>query len=338
MQEDKQKRIRIPRILNIIIDVIEWILFIALLCIAFIMLSPILPTNKYLQTYIVPTGSMEPTIHVGSVAVVQTVDPKTLQKGDIIAFVNPLDAKMIILHRIYSISSPHNVLTIQTKGDHNNGIDPWKVGVGLIKGKMLMTFPYIGYLGQEVKTLTGFILIVIIPGLILLLLQTKRIKTGIEEEVVRRTKKITDNISKPEAMSTLIFLLGISLFFGSGASKYSYASYLSSIKMTNVTFKLASSFPSTGALTPSPTGTTDIDVSGNGAGSTTNVTVNNNNNNTITQTNNTTTTTTIDASVSTSGNSGSANTNSGLTFITGSANTVISLTTQDSSSSANVSH
>ncbi|OGG16723.1 signal peptidase I [Candidatus Gottesmanbacteria bacterium RIFCSPHIGHO2_02_FULL_39_11] len=234
----KKEWIPIPLKLKIFVDIAEWIVFVLLILIFLIMLSPLLPTNKLFQTFIVPSGSMEPTVRVGSIAVIKGISPNTLKKGDIIAFTNPEDSKKVILHRINEaiITSGHQ--SFKTKGDSNKTPDTWTVSESIVKGKMILSFPYLGFIGTQVKTPIGFILLVILPALILVLLQIKRVKEGIEEEVVRRTQKTVSSISNFEKILIFLFVSSSLLITGTGV-KYGYARFLSLDKITGVSFSMA---------------------------------------------------------------------------------------------------
>ena len=93
------------------------------------------------KMYHILTGSMEPTIRTGSDVVVRSVDPDTLEVGDIISFVSRDDA-------IYGNINTHRIIGIETdeqgnrvfitKGDANNAIDTIKVRGEDIKGKVVL--------------------------------------------------------------------------------------------------------------------------------------------------------------------------------------------------------
>ncbi|MFQ6088288.1 MAG: signal peptidase I [Candidatus Methanofastidiosia archaeon] len=66
---------------------------------------------------VVVSGSMEPVYYRGDVVFIKSVDPSTLQVGDIIVFENPRDDTPIV-HRISEIIE-ENRLYFVTKGDNN---------------------------------------------------------------------------------------------------------------------------------------------------------------------------------------------------------------------------
>lgn len=115
------------------------------------------------------TGSMEPAIPVGSVVVIKPVDPETLKEGDIICF--KLSGLTSITHRIINITNEGFI----TKGDANEDPDMWTVKKENVIGKLILTIPYIGYIGYFVRTPIGFTLLIIIPATIIIIIEIRNI-------------------------------------------------------------------------------------------------------------------------------------------------------------------
>jgi signal peptidase I len=94
------------------------------------------------STFIVTGGSMEPTIHLGSLVLVQPVDPHTVQIGDVITFAQ---YGQTTTHRVIAIGQNSTGLTFKTKGDANTVADPEdKTFPGQVDVVRLAT-PGIGY-------------------------------------------------------------------------------------------------------------------------------------------------------------------------------------------------
>lgn len=88
------------------------------------------------KTLSVPTGSMRPTITPGSLVLVHRVPSSSLKVGDIITYINPLDPKLTISHRIvktYLVSG--KVRAFVTKGDANK-FDDVPITSGSILGQV----------------------------------------------------------------------------------------------------------------------------------------------------------------------------------------------------------
>ena len=69
-----------------------------------------LPFLQNYQMFTVLSGSMEPTLNVGGVIIVEKVDPMTLQEGDIITFISN-DTSLsgqVVSHRIIQVVDNNN--------------------------------------------------------------------------------------------------------------------------------------------------------------------------------------------------------------------------------------
>ena len=76
----------------------------------------------------VVTGSMVPTVPVGSLVVSERVPANQLTAGDVIVFPNPNNGGEVIVHRIYDLKvNDAGEVVIHTKGDANPGPDGWTV-------------------------------------------------------------------------------------------------------------------------------------------------------------------------------------------------------------------
>jgi signal peptidase len=114
------------------------------------------------------SGSMEPALHVGSLVVTCPADSETLREGDIITFNSMAVANGTVTHRISSVvrNSP---VTFETKGDANETIDVFSVAEKDIVGRVILHIPFLGYLTQFMKTITGFFVTIVVPGGLLLM-------------------------------------------------------------------------------------------------------------------------------------------------------------------------
>jgi len=126
------------------------------------------------------SGSMEPAIPVGSIAVIKPTNPETLKINDIICFRIESESAITVTHRIIDITNEGFI----TKGDANEDPDQWIVRKENVVGKVIAVIPYIGYLGHFVRTPAGFILLIVIPATILILLEIK----NITKEIKRKAK------------------------------------------------------------------------------------------------------------------------------------------------------
>ena len=95
-----------------------------------------------LATFVVTGGSMEPTIHKGSLVIDEPVSSDKLRLGDIITFDH---YDQTTTHRIVGVEGSANGAMFSTKGDANTITDPEPLSfpgrVGLVK----LAVPGVGY-------------------------------------------------------------------------------------------------------------------------------------------------------------------------------------------------
>jgi len=192
---------------RVIGKVLEWMIFGVLIFLYLVVLSPNLPTKNYISTYIVQTGSMEPVVHTGSIALIQPKQADQVKKGDIIIFTSPKDPKQTILHRVFDIKQKDTSIDFETKGDNNNAPDNWVVPSISVKGVCIGTIPFVGHPAAFLKTPIGFAFLFGIPALFLVILQIKKIREGIEEEVQKRMKKQMQKEKMTDILSIIAILI-----------------------------------------------------------------------------------------------------------------------------------
>ena|GEM_PF-1330643 len=112
-------------------------------------------------------GSMEPSMKVGCLAVVQPVEPHDISAGDIIAYVPPVDDSVRTTHRVIEVVQDENSLVFRTKGDANEQPDTYAVPAENVQGKVRFRVPYAGYFIDFTKTPHGFGLIVGMPAVLI---------------------------------------------------------------------------------------------------------------------------------------------------------------------------
>jgi signal peptidase I len=133
----------------------------------------------------VVSGSMEPTIHTGDVIIVKPLaDPaKELEDGDIITFRSREKADMLITHRIIgTVMVNGQVAGYGTQGDANEAPDLALVEPQQVVGRYRWRVPYFGYVSNFMRQPAGVIAIVILPGLILIGMEFRKIWQMLSEE------------------------------------------------------------------------------------------------------------------------------------------------------------
>lgn len=122
----------------------------------------------------VSSGSMEPQLKVGAVVVTRSVEPEAIAVGDIITFHPTTVRENPISHRVIGVeeSSP---LYFKTKGDANDAPDPFIVPARNVVGRICLHVPFLGYAAEFLKTPLGFLLALVIPGLIITAMNIRNI-------------------------------------------------------------------------------------------------------------------------------------------------------------------
>ncbi|HEY8631398.1 MAG TPA: signal peptidase I [Gaiellaceae bacterium] len=92
------------------------------------------------------SGSMQPTIPVGGLAVDRAIAAHDVRLGDVITFSDPYVKGRFVTHRVIDILQTPNGLAYRTKGDANPGRDPWTIRLAGQVGRVSFTVPVAGYI------------------------------------------------------------------------------------------------------------------------------------------------------------------------------------------------
>ena len=121
---------------------------------------------------VVASGSMEPHLSVGSIALFRPVEGNEPAPGDVIAFVLPgpgnRGKERVVTHRIVSVKRSGGSVRYRTKGDANARADVREVPWRSVLGVEAFALPYLGYPLLWMRGPLGFALLVATPALILL--------------------------------------------------------------------------------------------------------------------------------------------------------------------------
>lgn len=158
-------------------------------------------------SYVVLSGSMEPTIGTGDVVFVYAADPHSLQVGDVITF-NRDGTRTPITHRVIDIEQwdgDPSGLAFQTMGDANEDADaslvPGSAVIGVVPqatlpvlGETALRAPKMGYVIQFTNTDLGFVLLVGVPLGLLVLNEVWSIVSS--PETITRTRSDDESASE----------------------------------------------------------------------------------------------------------------------------------------------
>lgn len=115
------------------------------------------------------TGSMTPTIPVGSLVLVTPADPETVKPGDVITFQTAPGVAEYITHRVVHVQRDTQPKTFVTKGDANKGQDAEPVPFGAVRGTVQFHIPFAGTAATYIRTPSGAIVVGLIPTTLLLI-------------------------------------------------------------------------------------------------------------------------------------------------------------------------
>jgi signal peptidase I len=179
----------IAKIFKIVVNII---LVLLVLLGVFVVFSFIPFPGNY-KVFTVQSGSMEPTIHTGSMIFVKPMADYNV--GDIVTK-RTNDPKVTITHRIVSKEEAQGKITFDTKGDANQSADGEKFTKEGIIGKMIAKIPFLGYPVGYAKTTPGLILLIIIPAVIIIYDEMNKIKDEIKKKFQYRKVVAARNENK----------------------------------------------------------------------------------------------------------------------------------------------
>jgi len=143
-------------------------IFIAVLFgVAGLFVVSLMPLGNGLQMKIVKSGSMEPAIHTGSLAVV--MPQKSYGKGDIITFGEDSRTKVPTTHRIVSVEETRSGNLYTTKGDANEEADSSAVAHSDVLGRVIIAVPYVGYILDFARQPLGFAFLIAVPAAMIII-------------------------------------------------------------------------------------------------------------------------------------------------------------------------
>lgn len=109
------------------------------------------------------SGSMTPTYPVGSVVIVEPIEPQDIQVDDVITFAT---ATSLTTHRVLEVVPDETgELSFITKGDANKGPDQDPVKADAVRGRVSFHVPFIGEVRDVLSTPLGLGLIALLAGL-----------------------------------------------------------------------------------------------------------------------------------------------------------------------------
>jgi len=114
------------------------------------------------------SGSMRPTLGVGSLAVDRVVPASKVRVGDVITFNDPYVKGRLVTHRVARIVATNHGVAYRTKGDANTTRDPWAIRLDDKVGRVAFDVPLAGYVLYYGHTREIRALLLLVSGLLVL--------------------------------------------------------------------------------------------------------------------------------------------------------------------------
>ena len=108
------------------------------------------------RTMTMLTSSMAPQIEPGDITIVTPIAVSEVTEGMVISYHIPVADHSVVTHRVVSVESgPAGTVTVQTKGDANEAVDPWTAQLqGNTAYQVRAVIPEAGHLIQALRTPT----------------------------------------------------------------------------------------------------------------------------------------------------------------------------------------
>jgi signal peptidase I len=108
------------------------------------------------RTMTMLTSSMAPQIEPGDITIVTPIAVSEVTEGMVISYHIPVADHSVVTHRVVSVESgPAGTVTVQTKGDANEAVDPWTAQLhGGTAYQVRAVIPEAGHLIQALRTPT----------------------------------------------------------------------------------------------------------------------------------------------------------------------------------------
>jgi len=205
------------------------------------------------KTYVVQSGSMEPALKTGSIAMV--AKSSSYWSQDIISFTKGTGKDNVVTHRVIDRIYSEEIINkyvYSTKGDANSSIDQDTVSEEQIVGKVVFSIPYLGYFTEFVKQPYGFILFVVIPATIIVYEELKSLKKEFLALLSKIRHKREEDTYRTGGNSARIYFIVIPLIAAAIAVSSLSLSYFSDTEQSRVNAFVAGVWI-TPTLTPPPT-------------------------------------------------------------------------------------
>lgn len=115
------------------------------------------------QTYVIQSGSMEPSIMTGDIIAVK--QESEYKQNDVVTFSD--SSERVITHRIIEIQQDEDSQYI-TQGDANQSPDPHPIQRDQIIGKVILVIPKLGFAVAFAQSKTGIAILIGVPVILII--------------------------------------------------------------------------------------------------------------------------------------------------------------------------
>ncbi|NOV97940.1 signal peptidase I [Isoptericola halotolerans] len=128
-----------------------------------LLLGVLVPRVAGATPYTVATGSMEPTLGPGTLAVVRPVDTAAVATGDVLTYQLRSGEPTVVTHRVVGLgTTAGGERTFVTRGDANEVADVTPVRAVQVRGTLWYAVPWLGHVsslasGQQRQALGGIV-------------------------------------------------------------------------------------------------------------------------------------------------------------------------------------
>lgn len=146
-------------ILKLIFNLISWLFLGVFVLMGIFTISSNTDLFGGYKSFLVLSGSMEPTINIGDIIIIHKQDQYVI--NDVVTFTG--SSGRLVTHRIIGTKEEQNTRFFVTRGDANRTEDDERIGNSDIKGKTVLVIPKIGYLVNFSKSVPGLIILIVVP-------------------------------------------------------------------------------------------------------------------------------------------------------------------------------
>jgi signal peptidase I len=173
----------------------------------------VLPTLLGYERYVIISGSMEPTLSVGTIVYDEVVPVEDISVGDIITFVPPPEYGIDepVTHRVVQVvdlnlGQPDQERMFRTKGDANDAMDPWRMVLdGPDQARVAHQLPYFGYFYMALQVRWVQVLVIVVPAIALVvyvLITMWRVSGDAIKEERAQAQQETQGVDEPGEVTT----------------------------------------------------------------------------------------------------------------------------------------